>query len=226
MLAQTKLLLKMPVVLTTLVTALFFAVLVALWLLVLRSNRTDEPMKEAQQAQEIATEVKERPVVMTLMVLSWSEGLRARYERFVNTVALNDEDSVVLSTKYAASVVKNVAAVAGYLDSLASKEAVDKDTISLASLPTVLQNGFANARNASNNPHHIVVLGGFPGMPSVGERTSRKRSLLILADCDYLWLAKSSQHKVAFIWTKSDDALRRALQKSMDEATITYRDIH
>jgi len=216
----------MPIILTTIATTLFAGVLVALWVLVLRPDQTEQPMMEAQQVRELKTEVKERREVMALMVLSWSEGLRTRYEAFVDSLELDDADHVALSTKYAANVVRRATAVTGYLDSLASIGEVDKDSISLASLPSVLRNGFANAMNGTLAPYHVVVMGGFPRMPSDREMKALNRSRVILADADYVWLANSKDHKVVFISEKKNDPFRQALETAMKDTVISYQNIY
>lgn len=217
----------MPVVLTAIATTLFAGVLVALWVLVLRPIEYDGTvLNEVQRETTVSPVPKVQPTVMALMVLSWSEGLRAKYEEFLHSSAISDSDNVVISTKYAAGVVKNAAAVVGYLDSLASRGGVDEDKISLASLPSVLRNGFENAKHGTLAPFHVVVMGGFPRNPSEKEYAALASSMPILADDDFLWLAKSSRHKLTFICETNSDAFRQSLQAALDSAAITYQTIY
>lgn len=216
----------MPTILAAIVAILIAAVLLVWWFIFLRPTLVHHPMKESLQVKEITSGTDEHPVVMALMVLSWSEGLQTRFEAFIDSLKLSSTANVAISTKYAAHVVRRVDAVGGYLDSLAFVGKVDNDTISLASLPSVLRNGFANGKNGTFVPYHIVVMGGFPNMPLAREMNARNRSSVVLADEDYLWLAKSKDHRVVFITEKQNDPFRQALEMAMRDTTIAYHIIY
>jgi hypothetical protein len=220
MLTSTKVILKAPIVLATVTSILTLFGLLALWFSVIRPNVTTSHQMELAVFDETpSTDTTENVVSMSVAVLSWSDDLRDVFERYIASCGALNMSLASVSTKYTGKHLRLVSSIPSYLDSLRALGMIDDDAISYPSLSSVLRNAFDTTHNIRTDIRFIVVVGGFPPIPS---GRALETATTIIGEQDYFWLKEAFDTQLAFVGVRPIDPLRDQLQYALVDAGIPF----